>query len=210
MNLALDRSLSVYARTAPLPLIGVTMPKLIYAAIASLDGYVEDEAGNFDWAAPDGEVHAFVNDLERPIGTHLYGRRMYETMVFWETVSTGTDQPVVIRDFAEIWRAAEKVVYSRNLETVSSARTRIERDLDPDAVRRLKETSKADITIGGADLAGQALALGLVDECHLFLGPIVVGGGKHALPDGLRAQLELLDERRFRNGVVHLRYRVSV
>jgi dihydrofolate reductase len=210
MNLALDRSLSVYARTAPLPLIGVTMPKLIYAAIASLDGYVEDEAGNFDWAAPDGEVHAFVNDLERPIGTHLYGRRMYETMVFWETVSTGTDQPVVIRDFAEIWRAAEKVVYSRNLETVSSARTRIERDLDPDAVRRLKETSKADITIGGADLAGQALALGLVDECHLFLGPIVVGGGKHALPDGLRAQLELLGERRFRNGVVHLRYRVSV
>jgi dihydrofolate reductase len=210
MNLALDRSLSVYARTAPLPLIGVTMPKLIYAAIASLDGYVEDEAGNFDWAAPDAEVHAFVNDLERPIGTHLYGRRMYETMVFWATVSTGTDQPVVIRDFAEIWRAAEKVVYSRNLETVSSARTRIERDLDPDAVRRLKETAKADITIGGADLAGQALALGLVDECHLFLGPIVVGGGKHALPDGLRAQLELLGERRFRNGVVHLRYRVSV
>jgi dihydrofolate reductase len=186
------------------------MPKLIYQAIASLDGYIEDEQGNFDWAAPDAEVHAFINDLERPIGTYLYGRRMYETMVFWETVSTGTDQPAVSRDFAEIWRAAEKVVYSRNLETVSSARTRIERDLDPDAVRRLKETSKADITIGGADLAGQALALGLVDECDLFLGPIVVGGGKHALPDGLRAQLELLGERRFRNGVVHLRYRVSV
>jgi dihydrofolate reductase len=186
------------------------MPKLIYIAIASLDGYVEDEAGSFDWAAPDGEVHAFVNDLTRPIGTYLYGRRMYETMVFWETVSTGTDQPVVSRDFAEIWRAAEKVVYSRNLETVSSARTRIERDVDPAAVRRLKETAKADITIGGADLAGQALALGLVDECHLFLGPIVVGGGKRALPAGLRAQLELLDERRFRNGVVHLRYRVSV
>jgi dihydrofolate reductase len=186
------------------------MPKLIYQAIASLDGYVEDEAGNFDWAAPDDEVHAFVNDLERPIGTYLYGRRMYETMVFWETVSTGTDQPAVSRDFAEIWRAAEKIVYSRNLEAVSSARTRIERDLDPDAVRRLKETSRADITIGGADLAGQALAMGLVDECQLFLGPIVVGGGKHALPDKLRAQLELLDERRFRNGVVHLRYRVSV
>ena len=185
------------------------MAKLIYQAIASLDGYVEDDAGNFDWAAPDREVHAFINDLERPIGTYLYGRRMYETMVFWETVSTGTE-PVVSRDFAEIWRAAEKVVYSRTLETVSSARTRIERDLDPDAVRRLKETAKADITIGGADLAGQALALGLVDECHLFLGPIVVGGGKHALPDGLRAQLELLGERRFRNGVVHLRYRVSV
>ena len=210
MNLALNRGLSVYAPDRTTTTDGVTMPKLIYAAIASLDGYVEDEAGNFDWAAPDGEVHAFINDLERPIGTHLYGRRMYETMVFWETVSTGTDQPVVIRDFAEIWRAAEKVVYSRNLETVSSARTRIERDLDPDAVRRLKDTSEADITIGGADLAGQALALGLVDECHLFLGPIVVGGGKHALPDGLRAQLELLGERRFRNGVVHLRYRVSV
>jgi dihydrofolate reductase len=154
-------------------------------------------------------VHAFVNDLERPIGTYLYGRRMYETMVYWETVSTGTE-PTVPRDFAEIWRAAEKIVYSRSLETVSSARTRIERDLDPDAIRRLKQTSTADITIGGADLAGQALALGLVDECHLFLGPIVIGGGKHALPDGLRAQLELLGERRFRNGVVHLRYRVSV
>jgi dihydrofolate reductase len=210
MNLALGRSLSVYARAAQLPLIGVTMPKLIYAAIASLDGYVEDKAGNFDWAAPDDEVHAFVNDLQRPIGTYLYGRRMYETMVFWETVSTGTDQPAVIRDYAEIWRAAEKIVYSRTLGTVSSTRTRIERDLDPDAVRRLKETTTADITIGGADLAGQALALGLVDECHLFLGPIVVGSGKHALPDGLRAQLELLGERRFRNGVVHLRYGVSV
>jgi dihydrofolate reductase len=184
------------------------MPKLIYQAIASLDGYIEDEAGNFDWAAPDGEVHAFVNELERPIGTYLYGRRMYETMVFWETVSTEADQSVESRDFDKIWRAAEKIVYSRNLETVSSERTRIERDLDPDAVRRLKETSKADITIGGAELAAGALALGLVDECHLFLGPILVGGGKRALPDKLRAQLELLDERRFRNGVVYLRYRV--
>jgi dihydrofolate reductase len=209
MNLPLDRGLTVYVRTAPRPLIGVTMPKLIYQAIASLDGYVEDEQGNFDWAAPDEEVHAFINDLERPIGTYLYGRRMYETMVYWETVSTATE-PAVPRDFAEIWRAAEKIVYSRRLETVSSARTRIERDLDPDAVRRLKQTSTADITIGGADLAGQALALGLVDECHLFLGPIVVGGGKHALPDGLRAQLELRGERRFRNGVVHLRYRIIV
>jgi dihydrofolate reductase len=184
------------------------MPKLIYQAIASLDGYVEDEAGNFDWAAPDREVHAFVNDLERPIGTYLYGRRMYETMVYWETVSTGTDQPAESRDFAEIWRAAEKIVYSRRLETVASARTRIERDLDADAVRRLKETSTADITIGGPELAGQALALGLVDECHLFLGPIVIGAGKRALPDNVRTQLELLDECRFRNGVVHLRYRV--
>jgi dihydrofolate reductase len=186
------------------------MPKLIYQAIASLDGYVEDETGNFGWAAPDDEVHAFVNDLERPIGTYLYGRRMYETMVFWETVSTGTDQSVVSRDFAEIWRTADKVVYSRSLETVSSARTRIERDLDPETVRRLKETSTSDITIGGPEIAGRALALGLVDECHLFLGPIVVGGGKRALPDGLRARLELLDERRFANGVIYLRYRVSV
>jgi dihydrofolate reductase len=186
------------------------MPKLVYQTIASLDGYVEDQEGNFDWAAPDGDVHAFINDLERPIGTYLYGRRMYETMVFWETVSPGTDQAAVFWDYAKIWRAAEKIVYSRNLETVASARTRIERDLDSDSVRRLKETSKADITIGGAELAGQALVLGLVDECHLFLGPIVVGSGKPALPDGLRAQLELLDERRFRNGVIYLRYRVSV
>jgi dihydrofolate reductase len=209
MNLALDRGLGVYGRTAPLPLIGVTMAKLIYSAIGSLDGYVQDEQGNFDWAAPDGEVHAFVNDLERTIGTYLYGRRMYETMVFWEDVNTGTDQPAEIQDFAEIWRAAEKIVYSRMLQSVSSARTRIERDLDPDAVRLLKETSKADISIGGAELAGQALALGLVDECHLFLGPIMVGGGNRALPDHIRLRLELLDERRFRNGVVHLGYRVS-
>jgi dihydrofolate reductase len=186
------------------------MPKLIYQAIASLDGYVEDEAGNFDWAAPDDEVHAFVNELERPIGTYLYGRRMYETMVFWETASAGTDQPAASREFAEIWRAAEKIVYSRSLETVSSARTRIERDLDPDAVRRLKETAQADITIGGPELAGQALSHGLVDECDLFLGPVLVGGGNRALPDQVRTQLELLDERRFRNGVVHLRYRVRV
>jgi len=186
------------------------MPKLIYQAIASLDGYVEDEDGRFDWAAPDDEVHAFVNDLERPIGTHLYGRRMYETMVFWETVSTDPDQPAVLRDFAHLWRAAEKVVYSRTRQTVASARTRIESDLAPDAIRRLKDTSQADVTIGGAELAGQAISMGLVDECHLFVGPIVVGGGKRALPGGIRAQLELLDERRFISGVVHLRYRVGV
>jgi dihydrofolate reductase len=185
------------------------MAKLIYSAIASLDGYVEDERGRFDWAAPDHEVHAFVNDLERPIGTYLYGRRMYETMVFWETVSTGAGSSEVIRDFAEIWRAAEKIVYSRTLQTVSSARTRIEHGFDPDAIRRLKETSEADITIGGAELAGQAIAAGLVDECHLFLGPVMVGGGKRALPNNIRAQLELLDERRFRRGVVHLRYHIS-
>src|SRR5438874_7754949 len=184
------------------------MTKLIYSAIASLDGYVEDERGNFDWAAPDDEVHAFVNDLERPIGTYLYGRRMYETMVFWETVSTGADQPAVIREFAKIWRAAEKIVYSRTLQTVSSARTRIERDFDADAIRWLKENSNSDITIGGAELAGQAITQGLVDECHLLLGPIVIGGGKHALPRDVRVELELLDQRRFRSGVVHLHYRV--
>jgi len=182
------------------------MAKLIYSAIASLDGYVEDEQGKFDWAAPDDEVHAFINDLERPIGTYLYGRRMYETMVFWETVSTGGDQPAVTRDFAEIWRAAEKIVYSRTLQAPSSTRTRIEHDFDPGAIARLKESADRDITVGGAALAGQAIAAGLVDECHLFLTPIVVGGGKRALPEEVRAQLELLAERRFRSGVVHLHY----
>jgi dihydrofolate reductase len=185
------------------------MARLIYLAIASLDGYVEDEQGRFDWAAPDEEVHAFVNDLERPIGTYLYGRRMYETMVFWDTAATDAGSSAVIRDFAAIWQAAEKIVYSRTLQTVSSAKTRVEHGFDPDAIRRLKETSEADITIGGAELAGQAIAAGLVDECHLFLGPVIVGGGKRALPDHIRAPLELLDERRFRRGVVHLHYRMS-
>jgi dihydrofolate reductase len=185
----------------------VEMAKLIYSAIASLDGYIEDEQGEFDWAVPDDEVFTFVNDLERLIGTHLYGRRMYETMVYWETVSTGGAR-AVIRDFAEIWRAAAKIVYSRTLQRPSSTRTRIERDFDPGAIARLKESSARDITVGGASLAGQAIAAGLVDECHLFLSPIVVGGGKRALPDKVRAQLELLDERRFRSGVVHVHYRV--
>ena len=185
------------------------MAKLIYAAIASLDGYVEDEEGRFDWARPDEEVHAFVNDLERPIGTYLYGRRMYETMVFWETAGTEADEPAAFRDYAELWRAAEKIVYSRTLQTVSSARTRIEREFDRDAVRRLKQSSAADISVGGAELAGHALAAGLVDECHLFLCPVVVGGGKRALPDGVRAELELLGERRFQSGFVHLHYRVN-
>jgi dihydrofolate reductase len=185
------------------------MAKLIYSAIASLDGYVEDEHGDFQWAAPDEEVHAFVNDLEPPVRTHLYGRRMYETMVYWETVDTGGNQPPVIRDFAEIWRAAEKIVYSRTLQTVSSARTRIEREFDPEEIRRLKETSRADITIGGAELAGQAIADGLVDECHLLLVPFITGAGKRALPAHVRVRLELVDERRFRSGVVHLHYLVG-
>jgi dihydrofolate reductase len=180
--------------------------KLVYSAIASLDGYIEDKGGNFDWGAPDEEVFAFVNDLERPFGTHLYGRRMYETMVFWETVATGVDQPAVNRDFAEIWRAADKVVYSRSLQTVSSARTRVERDFDHAAITRLKESLASDITIGGAALAGQAMAAGLVDELHLFLVPVMVGGGKRALPNDVLAPLRLLGERRFRSGVVHLHY----
>ena len=190
------------------------MAKLIYSAIASLDGYMEDAQGKFDWAAPDEEVHAFVNDLERGIGTYLYGRRMYETMVFWETASAGRDEvsasrDAVFGDYADIWRGAEKVVYSRTLETPSSARTRVEREFDHDAIRRLKETSASDISVGGADLAGQAMAAGLVDELQLILAPIIVGGGKAALPDGLHARLELLDERRFSAGVAFLRYRVT-
>ena len=186
------------------------MGKLIYSAIASLDGYVEDKRGNFAWAAPDEEVHAFVNDLERPIGTYLYGRRMYETMVYWETVSTDGDQPAVARDYAEIWRATDKIVYSRTLEAPSSARTRIERDFDHAAIGELKESSLHDITIGGAALAGEAVAAGLVDECHLILCPIIVGGGRRALPDDVTVHLELVDERRFQSGVVHLRYGMRV
>ncbi len=183
------------------------MARLIYSAIASLDGYVADEDGNFDWAEPDEEVHTFVNDLERPVGTYLYGRRMYEVMVFWETAHTLAGEPPVVQDFAEIWQAADKIVYSKTLETVSSARTRIERDFDPEAVRELKARAGRDITVGGPDLAAQAIKAGLVDECHLFLAPIVVGGGKQFLPRGARLKLELLDERRFGNGVVHLHYR---
>ncbi len=185
------------------------MGKLIYSAIASLDGYVEDEEGKFDWAMPDEELHAYVNDLERPIGTYLYGRGMYETMVFWETAGADDDEPSVFHDYAEIWRAAEKVVYSRTLETVAGERTRVEREFEPDAVRRLKESSESDLSVGGAELAGEAIRAGLVDECHLFLFPVVVGGGKRALPDGVRAQLELLGERRFASGVVHLHHRVG-
>jgi dihydrofolate reductase len=185
------------------------MAKLIYAAIASLDGYVEDANGRFEWATPDEEVHAFVNDLERPIGTYLYGRRMYETMVYWEHPPADGGEPPVFWDYAHIWQAAVKIVYSRTLERADTAKTRIERALDPAAVRALKESSASDITIGGAELAGQAIAAGLVDECHLLLCPIIVGGGKPALPAGVRTTLELIDERRFRSSVVYLRYRIT-
>ncbi len=186
------------------------MARLIYSAIASLDGYVEDQRGSFEWAAPDAEVHAFINDLERPIGTYLYGRRMYETMVYWETVSLDRDGSAAARDFAQIWRAADKIVFSRTLDTSSSARTRIEHDLDPAAISQLKESSERDLTIGGAELAGQAMSAGLIDEYHLFVCPMVVGGGKRALPDDVRIELELLDQHRFRSGVVHLRYGLGV
>jgi dihydrofolate reductase len=181
------------------------MANLIYSAIASLDGYIEDDRGTFDWAAPDEEVHAFVNDLERPIRTYLYGRRMYETMVYWET---DADEAPVARDFGEIWRAADKVVCSRTLRSVSSERTRIEREFDTAAIEQLKQSSPSDISIGGPELAGQAIASGLVDECHLFLHPVLVGGGKRALPAGVHAELHLMQERRFRGGVVYLHYRL--
>jgi dihydrofolate reductase len=183
------------------------LAKLIYSAITSLDGYTADEDGNFDWAAPDEEVFAFVNDLERPVGTYLYGRRMYEAMAVWETAHTFADQRPVMQDFAKIWQAADKVVYSRTLTAVSSARTRMERDFDPEAVRQLKASAGRDLTVGGPDLAAQAIRAGLVDEYHLFLVPVVVGGGNQALPDNVRLKLELLDERRFGGGVVYLHYR---
>ncbi|MBA2272531.1 MAG: dihydrofolate reductase family protein [Actinobacteria bacterium] len=187
------------------------MARLIYSAITSLDGYIADEDGNFDWAAPDEEVHTFVNDLERPVGTYLYGRGMYEVMVEWETATAYTlaDQPPFMQDYADIWQAADKIVYSKTLETVSSARTRIERDYDPEAVRQMKATAARDITVGGPGLAALAIKAGLVDECHLFVAPIVVGGGKQSLPNNVRLKLELLDERRFGNGVVHLHYRTT-
>ena len=182
------------------------MARLIYSVIASLDGYIADEDGNFDWAAPDEEVHSFFNTLERPVGTYLYGRRMYEVMVGWETDPTLAEQSPLMRDFAQIWQAADKIVYSKTLETASSARTRIERDFYPDTVRRMKAQAERDISVGGPDLATQAFKTGLVDECHLFVTPIVVGGGKRSLPNDVRLELELLDERRFEGGVVHLHY----
>ena len=182
------------------------MAKLVYTAIASLDGYIEDESGNFDWSMPDEEVHAFVNDLEREVGTHLYGRRMYEVLAVWETLQS--DEPVM-RDYAEIWRSADKVVYSRTLDAVASARTRIEREFDPEAVRAMKAAADRDLSVGGPELAAEAIRAGLVDEINLLLSPVIVGGGKKALPDRVRLDLELLDERRFGNGVVYVRYALS-
>jgi dihydrofolate reductase len=183
------------------------MAALIYSMLASLDGYVEDTSGNFDWAAPDAEVHAFVNELERPVGTYLYGRWMYETMRFWEDPPDLAAEPSQFRDYAKIWQSAEKIVYSRTLRAVSTSRTRIEPEFDAESVRRLKAEAAGDLSIGGPELAAQAIAAGLIDEYQLFLVPVVVGGGKRALPDGVRVDLELLDERRFANGTVFLHYR---
>ena len=182
------------------------MAKLLYAALTSLDGYIEDPEGRFDWAVPDAEVHAFVNDLEQPIGTHLYGRRMYETMAVWQTVG---DEPGldVEAEFADVWRALDKVVYSRTLDAVWTPRTRLEREFDPEAVRHMKEASDGDISVSGPGLAQHAFRAGLIDEVHLFVFPVLVGGGKPGLPPDVQLDLELLDERRFANGVVHLHHR---
>jgi len=182
----------------------MTVGKLIYSAIASLDGYVNDENGNFDWGAPDAEVHAFVNEQEGPIGTYLYGRRMYEVMRFWQTHDE--PEPEHMRDYADIWRAADKIVYSTTLEEPSTPKTTIERGFDPNTVRAMKASSGRDLSVGGPTLAGAALAAGLVDEISLILAPIIVGGGTSVFPDGIAVSLELRDERRFTNGMMHLRY----
>jgi len=182
--------------------------RLIYSAITSLDGYVADREGNWDWSRPDEEVHRFVNDMERATGTYLLGRRMYEVLSFWESAEFGDDEPVM-RDYAEIWRAADKVVYSRTLDDAATARTRLQSEFDPAAVRAMKESAGANISIGGPELAAQALCAGLVDEINLLLSPVVVGGGNPSLPDDLRVDVELLDQRRFGNGAVHLHYRVA-
>ena len=185
------------------------MAKLIYSAITSLDGYTADTDGNFDWAEPDDEVHRFVNDLERPVGTYLYGRRMYDVMAYWETAHAAPDQSPATLDYAAVWQAADKVVYSRTLASPSTARTRIERDFDPSVVRQMKATATHDMSVGGPELAAEALRAGLVDEIQLFVNPVVVGGGTRSLPDTVRVQLELLGEQRFGNGVVYLRYQTK-
>src|SRR3954469_24939290 len=185
------------------------MAKLICTEQPSLDGYIADENGKFDWATPDSDVHAFINDLEGPIGTYLCGRRLYEVMVYWETLRAQPDQPPAVLDYAKLWQAADKVVYSTTLETASSARTRIERGFDPAAVRAMKEAAERDLSVGGPTLAAHAFRAGLVDEVRLFVYPVTVGGGNRFLPDRLRLNLQLLDEHRFDNGVVYLRYRVS-
>ncbi len=185
------------------------MAKLVYSTIMSLDAYTADDKGDFGWGAPDPEVFTFINNLERGFGTHLYGRRMYEAMVYWETWDGAEDQPQYLQDFAEAWRAATKVVYSRTLGVATSARTRIERAFDPGAVLRMKKAAGHDISVGGPDLAGQAMVSGLVDEMHVFVTPVTVGGGTPALPAHFHSNFELLGVDRFVGGVVHLHYRTS-
>jgi dihydrofolate reductase len=186
------------------------MAKLVYSAITSLDGYVADANGNFDWAAPTEDVHRFVNELERGIGTYLYGRRMYDVMRFWETPAAVEGQPAFVQDYAEVWRAAVKVVFSSTLDEVTTERTRLETTFDPDEVRRMKSVASRDLSIGGPTLAAEAIRSGLVDDWHRFVGPIIVGGGTRWLPEEVGVRLELLDERRFDGGVVHLHYRTAV
>ena len=183
------------------------MANLIYSAMTSLDGYIEDEKGRFDWAFPDAELHAFINDLERPIGTHIYGRRMYETMAVWQSVGDEPGLAAVEADFAEVWRALDKVVYSRTLDAIWTPRTRLEREFEPATVCRLKEAADRDISVSGPDLAQHAFRAGLVDEVHLWVFAVIVGGGKPGLPRDVKLDLELLDERRFGSGVVHMHYR---
>ena len=185
------------------------MAKLLYVSNVSLDGYIEDEHGNFNWTAPDDELLAFITDLVRPIGTYLFGRRLYDTMAVWETDPALAAHSKLMADFANVWLAADKVVYSTTLDAVSTTRTRLERGFDAASVRDLKASATSDLTVGGADLAAHAFKEGLVDECHLLIRPVVVGGGKPALPRGVRADLELLDERRLSQGVVYLRYGVQ-
>ena len=184
------------------------MAKLIYAMNTSLDGFISDEEGNFDWSEPDEELHTFFNELERPLGTHLYGRRLYETMAYWADPPDLTEAPEYIRDFAEIWQDTDNVVYSRTLESASAPRTRIESEFDAEAVRAMKEDADADLSVGGPGLAAEALRAGLVDELHRVIHPVIVGGGTSWLPDGLRLDLELLEERRFAVGPVQLHYRI--
>lgn len=174
----------------------------------SVDGYTEDEHGRFDWTDPDDEVFVFITDLLRSIGTHLYGRRMYETMAVWETDPALAAQSELWAEFARVWQAGDKVVYSTTLEAVSTAKTRLERTFDPASVRDMKASATSDLMVGGPNLAAHAFRAGLVDECELFVHPAVLGRGKPALPDDMRADLELVDERRFGSGVVYLRYRV--
>ena len=186
------------------------MAKLIYISNVSLDGFIEDEHGSFDWTPPSNEAFAFITDLVRPIGTHLYGRRLYETMAVWETDPALAAQSELMADFARVWQAADKIVYSTTFDAVSTTKSRLDRRFDPDSIRRTKADASRDLMVGGPNLAAHAFRAGLVDECHLFIYPVIVGGGKPSLPSGLRAKLELLDERRFDSGVVYVRHRIPI